>query len=294
MLERAAAHFPALARPRVPPRGLGSLLTTAALWSVSVLAMSAVAFVIASLVPTGLPELSLRFVLEAPREAGLAGGISSVVVSTALLLAVCLVAAVPVSLCAGAFLASFGQHGTRAKRVVRVSLDVLAALPSVVFGLFGNALFCRTLGLGFSLVSGGLTLACMVLPLLVRATEQALLDVPHDYRAAARALGLSRAASLLYVELPAARAGITAGALLASGRALSETAALIFTSGYVTRMPSSLFDSGRSLSVHIYDLAMNVPGGTGRANATALLLVGSLLLGAGLMFGRARSTWRAD
>jgi phosphate transport system permease protein len=114
--------------------------------------------------------------------------------------------------------------------------------------------FCIALGMGYSIMSGGLTLACMVLPILIRTTEQAILAVPDDYRHAAAGLGLS------------------------VGRALAETAAWIFTAGYVTRMPESLQDSGRSMSVHIYDLALNVPGGSSQAYATAAVLVVLLLI----------------
>ncbi|MGQ0529114.1 MAG: PstA family ABC transporter permease, partial [Panacagrimonas sp.] len=148
----------------------------------------------------------------------------------------------------------------------------------IVFGLFGNALFCVMLGMGFSILSGGLTLACMALPLLIRATEQGLRAVPDDYRQAAAALGVSRWTVTVQVLLPAAVPGLLAGLVLGIGRALAETAALIFTSGYVDRMPSSLMDSGRAMSIHIYDLAMNIPGGERNAYGTALVLVALLLL----------------
>jgi phosphate transport system permease protein len=161
---------------------------------------------------------------------------------------------------------------------VRRSLDVLAGVPSIVFGLFGNAFFAITLGFGYSILSGGLTLACMVLPILIRTSEQAIRAVPAEYRYAAAALGMKRATILFRVVLPVATPALAAGVVLSIGRALAETAALIFTSGYVARSPESLFDSGRSLSVHIYDLAMNVPGGGSRAYATACVLVSLLLM----------------
>jgi phosphate transport system permease protein len=138
--------------------------------------------------------------------------------------------------------------------------------------------FCIALGMGYSIMSGGLTLACMVLPILIRTTEQAILAVPDDYRHAAAGLGLSRTTTLFRVILPAAAPGMAAGLVLSVGRALAETAALIFTAGYVTRMPESLQDSGRSMSVHIYDLALNVPGGSSQAYATAAVLVVLLLI----------------
>jgi phosphate transport system permease protein len=155
---------------------------------------------------------------------------------------------------------------------------VLAGMPSIVFGLFGNALFSIWLGLGFSILSGGLTLACMVLPILIRTTEAGLRGVPPDWRMGAAALGLSRLAALWQVLLPAATSAIIAGLMLGIGRALAESAALIFTSGYVDRMPGSLLDSGRALAVHIFDLTMNVPGGEQAAYASALVLVGLLIV----------------
>jgi len=136
----------------------------------------------------------------------------------------------------------------------------------------------RQLGLGFSILSGGLTLACMVLPILIRSIEEGFRAVPQEYRLGAAALGLSRRATLFHLLLPAAVPGVIVGLVLGVGRAITETAALIFTSGYVDRMPESLLDSGRSLSIHIYDLSMNVPGGNGNAYATALVLVILLLI----------------
>lgn len=163
--------------------------------------------------------------------------------------------------------------------VVRGSVNVLAGVPSIVFGLFGNVVFCRVLGLGFSILSGGLTLACMILPILIRATEEGLRGVPEEWRRGAAALGLSRAAVIGRVLLPAAAPAVAVGLVLGIGRAMAETAALIFTSGYVDRWPSSLLDSGRALSVHILDLSMNVPGGDASAYASAVVMVGVLLAG---------------
>jgi phosphate transport system permease protein len=122
----------------------------------------------------------------------------------------------------------------------------------------------------------------MVLPILIRSTEEGFRSVPPEYRLSAAALGLSRTTTLWRLLLPAAAPGLIVGLVLGIGRAIAETAALIFTSGYVDRMPGSLLDSGRSLSIHIFDLSMNVSGGDGNAYATALILVGLLLLVNGL------------
>ena len=125
----------------------------------------------------------------------------------------------------------------------------------------------------------------MILPILIRTSEEALRSVPVELRQGAAALGLSRWTTLLRIELPAAVPGIVAGLVLGIGRALAETAALIFTAGTVTRQPQSVFDSGRSLSIHIYEMAMHVPGGGSRACATAIVLIGVLIM-ANVVVGR--------
>lgn len=225
-----------------------------------------------------LCQRAVEFLTAAPERAGRGGGIGPILVSTALILGVCMAAALPFGLGTAMLLAEFVAERSRFGRRVRRSLDVLAGVPSIVFGLFGNALFCRLLGLRFSILSGGLTLACMVLPLLIRAAEENFRAVPLAQRHAAAAAGFSRTSALFRIVLPQALPGIVAGLILAIGRALAETAALIFTSGYVDRLPRSLLDSGRAVSVHIYDLSMNVPGGNPNACASALVLIVLLLL----------------
>ena len=186
--------------------------------------------------------------------------------------------AAPLGLATAILLSEFTRQGSRIGHWIGLSLDVLAGVPSIVFGLFGNAFFCVWLGLGFSILSGGLTLACMVLPILIRTAESGLRAVPDEWRLGAASLGISKASALVHVIIPAAAPGLVAGLMLGIGRAMAETAALIFTSGYVDRMPDSLLDSGRAISVHIYDLSMNVAGGDRSAYASALVLIGLLIL----------------
>lgn len=248
------------------------------IWSSAALVTLSLAWLIGSVAWHGLGRLSISFLLSAPRDAGLGGGIGPILVSTLVLLAIALAVAVPIGLATALLLAEFTRRGGRFGRSIRLSLDVLAGVPSIVFGLFGNAFFSIWLGLGFSLLSGGLTLACMVLPLFIRATEEGFRSVPDDYRFAAAALGISRASIIRHVLLPAATPGIVVGLVLGIGRAAAETAALIFTSGYVDRMPESLLDSGRALALHIFDLAMNVPGGDANAHASTLVLIGLVLV----------------
>lgn len=230
-------------------------------------------WILIDLAVRGFGALSFEFLVAAPTDAGRGGGIGPILVSTLLLLLICMAIAVPCALGTAVLLSEFARGHERLIPWVRRSLDLLASVPSIVFGLFGNAVFCQALGMGYSILSGGLTLACMVLPLVIRTTEDALRRVPLEYRHGGVALGLSRTTLLRRIVLPAAAPGLAAGLVLGVGRALAETAALVFTSGYVTRTPGSLLDSGRALSVHVYDLAMNVPGGNSRAYASALVLV---------------------
>jgi phosphate transport system permease protein len=225
----------------------------------------------------GLAHISWEFLTESPRDAGRAGGIGSVLVSTLLILLVALAAALPLAWTTAVLLAEYVPTTSQFGITVRFSLQVLAGVPSIIFGLFGNAFFSIYLGLGFSILSGGLTLACMLLPILVSTAEAGLRAVPQSYRLSAAALGMSRTATLLHLLLPAAAPTLAAGLLLGIGRAVAETAALLFTSGYVDRMPGSLLDSGRALALHIFDLSMNVPGGDTPAYASALVLVVLLL-----------------
>ncbi|MBM4000952.1 MAG: phosphate ABC transporter permease PstA [Planctomycetes bacterium] len=262
---------------RLPSHRRREWFAASAVWLSAGLVLAVLGWILADLAVRGLSRIDVAFLIDGVADAGRAGGIGPVILATALLLLVTLAVAVPLSLAAAIALTESIDPNASPVRHVRRSLDILAGVPSIVFGLFGNALFVITLGLGYSILSGGLTLACMILPLLIRTSEQALTAVPREYHYAAAALGLGRSATLFRVVLPAAAPALTAGIVLGVGRALAETAALIFTSGYVTRTPRSLLDSGRSMSVHIYDLAMNVANGSPRAYATACVLVFLLL-----------------
>ncbi len=246
---------------------------TLAIWGAAALVASAFLWLLGDLVWHGMAHLSWSFLVSAPVSAGREGGIAPILVSTLLILAVALAAAIPLGLGAAVWLAEYTRRGDALGQGVRLSLDVLAGVPSIVFGLFGNAFFSVFLGLGFSILSGGLTLACMILPIFIRTSEAGISAVNDAWRHGAHALGMTRAAALWHILLPSAAPAIAAGLMLGIGRATAETAALIFTSGYVDRMPESLSDSGRALAVHIYELSMNVTGGDSAAYASALVLI---------------------
>lgn len=247
-------------------------------YAVAALVAGMLLWILVDMAWQGLQHLSWEFLVEEPRKSGRAGGIAPVLLSTGLILLVAIATAVPLGLSAAVWLAEYSKQSGKLAGGVRLSLDVLAGVPSIVFGLFGNAFFCVYLGLGFSILAGGLTLACMVLPIFIRTCERGLFAVNNDWRLAAAGLGMSRASVIWHVLLPAASPAIVAGLMLGIGRATAETAALIFTSGYVDRAPASLMDSGRALSVHIFDLSMNVAGGDRAAYASALVLVVLIVL----------------
>jgi phosphate transport system permease protein len=239
----------------------------------SLVTLGALGWILADLVKMGLPHLSFEFFTADMKSAGREGGIGPMIVSTFLILVCFLLSAIPLGVGCALWLSEYVQGGSWAARAVTGGVDLLASVPSIVFGLFGMSFFCQVLGLGFSILSGGLTLTCMVLPILVRTTLSAMTSLPPDLRPAAAALGLTKATTLWQILLPAALPGIMIGITLGVGRALAETAALLFTSGYSSRWPESIHDSGRAISVHIYDMAMNIPNGGEKASASALVLL---------------------
>ncbi len=252
--------------------------TTLLIWSAAATVTILFVWVIGDLLWHGWDQVSWNFLFSFPQNAGREGGIAPLLVSTGLIVGTCMIVALPIGLGTAVLLSEYTQSDQGSGRWIRMSLDVLAGVPSIIFGLFGNAFFCQALGLGFSIVSGGLTLACMVLPMLIRTVEESFRTIALEQRLSAMALGMAKRSTILHILLPAAVPGVLVGCILSLGRAMAETAALIFTSGYVDRMPTSLMDSGRALSIHIYDLAMNVAGGNAKAYATALVLVGLLLI----------------
>ena len=271
MLERSGTRGLPLAA-RVADR-----LFEVLVWGTALFLIATFLWIVGDLFWSGLSGVDLDFVTKGVERTGREGGILPILVSTLLILGVCLVVSVPIGTLTAVLLSEYSRRSALFSRLVRASLDVLAGVPSIVFGLFGNAFFCIALKMDFSILSGGLTLACMVLPIFIRSVELGLRAVPDDYRQAGAALGMSQTTLLARVLIPAAAPGIAAGLMLGIGRALAETAALMFTSGYGDRMPESLFDSGRALSLHIYDLTQ-ITGGEPNAYASAVVLIVLLLL----------------
>jgi phosphate transport system permease protein len=247
-------------------------------WGAAALVLAMLIAIVADVLWSGLSQIDWTFLTASPRKGGKAGGIAPFLVSTFAVTGIALAVAIPMGTGIALLVTEYLPRESLVGRGMRVSLVVLAAVPSIIFGLIGNVLFCEWMGLGFSLLAGGLTLAAMVMPIIACVVEQSLRSIPETIRAGAHALGLPPFRVVLRVILPLALPGITGGVALGFGRATAESAALIFTSGYVDRMPGSWFDSGRTLAVHILDLSMNVPGGDSRAHATAAVLLFSMLI----------------
>lgn len=175
-------------------------------------------------------------------------------INTVVMLLVALAMAVPCGIGAAVYLVEYARHGSAIVQVIRVTAETLAGIPSIIYGLAGYMIFVVALKWQFSLLAGSCTLAVMVLPVVMRTAEEALLAVDNSLREASFALGQTRLRTIWLVVLPAAAQGIASGVTLAAGRIIGESAALIYTAGTVARVPKSLMGSGRTLAVHLYAL----------------------------------------
>jgi len=251
-------------------------LAIALLGGATLLTLLVLIFIIAFVLQKGLPAVTWEFLSRPPRDMGRAGGIFPVIVGTLLLPLLAIAIALPLGVGTAVYLTEYTRE-TRLTRVIRFGTDCLAGIPSIIFGLFGFIFFVVMLGFGWSILSGGLTLALMILPTIIRTTEEAIRAVPNTYREVSFSLGATRWETVLHVVLPNALPGIVTGVMLSIGRSIGETAAVIFTAGSALRIPTSVFDSVRTMAVHFYLLARE---GISNENAygTAAVLILAVLL----------------
>ena len=193
-------------------------------------------------------------------------------VDTVLMVLLALAIATPLGIFAAVYLVEYASRGNKLVGVVRVTADTLAGIPSIVYGLFGMLFFVTYLKWGYSLLAGACTVAIMILPLIMRTTEEALKAIPDSYREGSFGLGAGKLRTVFKVVLPSAVPGILSGIILATGRIVGETAALIYTAGTVAKVPESVFDSTRTLAVHMYNLSKEGLN-TNQAYATAVVLL---------------------
>jgi len=261
---------------RLHPRVIQALVKTV-LWTLTGLTLLILVFIIVNISVKGLPQVTFSFLSQDPQDMGRHGGIFSTIVATVYLTLLAIALASPLGVGTAIYLTEYTREGW-ATRIIRFGAECLAGVPSIILGLFGFVLFVMKLGFGWSILSGGLTLAIMVLPIIIRTSEEAIKAVPQEYRQVCYSLGMSQWQTITRIVLPSALPGITTGIMLSVGRSLGETAVLLFTAGAALRTPASLFDSGRTMAVHFYILAregISMPNAYGTA---AILMVSILLI----------------
>ena len=242
------------------------------LWMTGICGVVLPLFIVVYIMVQGLPEIGWSFFTSEPA-GGLAGegGISSVIVTTLWLLGATLVITVPLGIGAAIYLAEYAGDNWRTE-TIRRGVEILAGIPSIVFGLFGIAMFVQIFDLGLSIIAGSLTLACLLLPFMIRSAEEAMRTVPKSNREAALALGATKWQMVRSVVLPSALPGIITGVILCAGGALAESACLYVVMGGSAEMPGSPLDGGRPLSVHIFYL-INETNAIDKAMATGAVLM---------------------
>lgn len=256
------------------------------MWLAGLVTLIILLLVIGYVIIQGGKALSWEFLTTPPR-GGLSGegGISTTLGTTVYLVALTLLIATPLGVGAAIYLIEYAGELGLTSPVMRVlisianfAVETLAGIPSIIYGLFGYALFVSTLQFGWSLLSAALAGACLVLPTIIRTTEEALLTVPDDYRRGSLALGATKWQTLYKVVLPAAIPGIITGIILSVGRIISETAVFFVTLGGSHRLPSSIMDGGRTLALHLYYLAMDTNAFDNAMGTGAVLVILIILI----------------
>ncbi|OPY64192.1 MAG: Phosphate transport system permease protein PstA [Syntrophorhabdaceae bacterium PtaU1.Bin034] len=257
--------------PRFVDKFMRVALSSQALFTVGILIL-----IIAIIFLKGSRHLTLEFMFSYPEDMGRLGGIFPSIIGTLFLGLLSIVFATPLGVGTAIYLTEYTKESTLT-RVIRFGVESLAGIPSIIYGLFGFIFFVIKLKMGWSLLSGTLTVAIMVLPTIIRTSEEAIKAVPKNLRMVSFSLGATKWETVTRVILPSAAPGILTGIMLSVGRAVSETAAVIFTMGSSLRLPTSIMDSGRTMAVHFYILAREGIS-MEKAYATALVLVCSILI----------------
>lgn len=227
-------------------------------------------FIIGYILVKGIPHLSLDFFSWEYNSENVS--VVPSIINTIIMAVITLIIVVPVGIGAAIYTVEYAKRGSKVVKVVRITTETLQGIPSIVYGLFGLLFFVNAMKWGQSMLAGACTLAIMVLPVIMRTAEEALQSVPDLYREASFGLGAGRLRTVFRIVLPPAVPGILSGVILAIGRIVGETAALIYTSGTVAKLPGSLMQSGRTISLHMWMLA-NEGLHEDKAYATAVLLL---------------------
>jgi phosphate transport system permease protein len=276
------------ARSNLVARHRRQTLAFAFLWLCGLAAVAALLLVVGYVAIQGAKVLNLSFLLDPPR-GGLSGegGISTTIVTTVYLALLTIAVATPLGVSAAVYLHEYAEQGRGPGHwlsglvgIARFGVETLAGVPSIIFGLFGYALFVTTMHFGFSLLSASLAGACLILPVIIRTTEEALHAVPRSYREGSLALGTTQWQTVWGVVLPAAMPGIITGIVLSVGRVVSETAVFYVTLGGSYRLPTSLLSGGRTMALHVYYLAMDTRAFDKAMGTAAILIVTIVIINA--------------
>ena len=260
---------------RISP-SITQVIAKVVLFMATASAVCALIFVVGFVLAGGFSHLSWKFLTEPILDMGRSGGILPAIVGTLFMVFVAIGIAAPLGIASSIYLAEYTEEG-RVTQAIRFGINCLAGVPSIIFGLFGFILFVVILGFGWSILSGGLSLSAMILPTIIRTSEEALRSVPMPYRDVAASLGATRWQVVTRSVLPYALPGILTGVILGIGRSIEETAVVIFTAGSAVQMPTSLFDSARTMAVHFYILAREGISND-NAYATASVLICTILV----------------
>ena len=254
---------------------IANSLAMGMLWAAAVITVATLGALLLYVFVNGISVISPAFIFTWPHGVNSEGGIWPTIVSTVYVTALAMVISTPVAVLAAVYLAEYAKQG-RIVGAIRFAADSLASVPSIVMGLFGFALFVETMHLGLSMISAALALSLLMLPIIMRATEEAIRAVPKYMRWGSYGLGATKWQTVSKIVLPAAAPRIITGIVLAMGRAVGETAVVLYTMGQAVNLPVSPLDSGRPMTVHLYLLAVdgiNLPTAFG----TALLLIVMIL-----------------
>lgn len=246
-------------------------LQLALLWLCGAIAVGFLLLILIYVLSRGIPNIHWAFLSTVYKPGLGSSGIREIIVGTLAMIGLTLLIAVPVGVLAAIYMAEYAKKG-KVLSTIRFCVESLAGIPSILYGLFGYTFFVIQCALGFSLISSALTLAIMVLPVIIRSTEEALFTVPNSYREGSLALGASKLTTLFHVVLPCAIPGILSAIILSMGRVMGETAAVYYTAGTMAKAPQSIYSSTRSLAVHLY-LLVKEGLNSGEAFATATILI---------------------
>lgn len=234
-------------------RKVESILLKILIYAAAVVTFAVLLFLLAYILINGVPHLKPSlFSLEYNTENA---SLMPALINTVIMTVLSLIIAIPFGIFSAIFLVEYAKKGNKFVGVIRLTAETLSGIPSIVYGLFGMLFFVTALGWGYSILAGAFTMSIMILPLIMRTTEEALKAVPDTYREGSFGLGAGKLRTIFRIVLPAAVPGIMAGVILAIGRIMGETAALMYTAGTVPEMASSPMDSGRTLAVHMYNLS---------------------------------------